>query len=203
MATKMPGPPDDAADAVRSAAQDLLPGRFPRFADAEGAVEVSDPVPILHLGLDTVLSGGDLESAEHVGWRLVVRLGSEPVALADVEVVGGSAQVRQLNYGPYVSSVARAGERSRRTVERRGGEVRLLQVPALYVLAVWHDTDDEGTVVVLDPAPTGFEPGEEYPADEFVQRLRESARAAGPDGSALPEADETDDHPRDQPATST
>ena len=201
MAIKIPGPPDDGADAVRSAAQDLLPGRFPERAHVELPLEVAAPLAVLHLGLDAVLEGADLDAAEHIGWRHVVRLGDEPVALADVDAAHGPAQVRQVNYGPFVASVARAAERSRRAVERRGGDVRLLQVPALYVMALWHEQEDGGTVVVLDPAPAPFEPGQEYDADEFLELLREAARAVGPGGAGLPEPDDEDDEPPRRPRT--
>ncbi len=201
MATKTPRPPRDSADAVRAVAQDLLPARFTRQAFTEMSVDVSEPVPVLHLGLDAILEGAGPQAAVHSGWRHVVHLGGDAVALADVDEVGGGAQVRQLNYGPYVASVEKSLARSRRSLEKLGGEVRLVQVPALYVLALWHDRSDGGDVVVLDPAPAPFEPGTAYDVEEFVAMLREAARAVGPDGSALPEpADGTDDdRPDDEP----
>ena len=195
MATKTPRPPDDSTDAVHAAARDLMPSRFPRQAHAELPVHVSPALAVRHLGLDAVLDGAGLDSATLVGWRHVVRLGDEPVALADVDDSGGGAQVRQLNYGPYVGSVAKAAERSVRAVEKHGGVASLLQIPALYILALWHDRGDDGTVTVLDPAPAPFEPGVAYDADEFVALLREAARAVGPDGSALPEPQDDEKEP--------
>ena len=198
MSPKIPDPPRGGAEAVGAGVQELLPARFPQMARVEDRAEVSDALPVVHLGLDRVLDGGGLDASELVAWRHVVRVAGEPLALADTAPDdGGGAALRQVNYGPFVGSVARTLERLSPTVEKAGGSLRLLQVPALYVLALWHATDggDDDTVTPLDPAPAPFEAGRAYPASEFERMLVESARATGPGGSGLPE-DDDDTTPR-------
>ena len=199
MATTIPEPPKGGADAVRDAAGDLLPGRFPNRAHADVKVDVHPPIAVLNLGLDALREGGGLDAAQFAGWRHLVSVGDAPVALADVDETSGAPEVRQFNYGPFVASVARNMGRVGQVLEREGGEVRLLQVPALYVLALWHDRGDgRGTVTPLDPAPPPFEPGRPYDEAEFLDLLRKVAEAAGPEGSALPEP-EPDGEPQRPP----
>jgi hypothetical protein len=198
MSPKIPDPPRGGIELVGEGVQELLPARFPHAAHADVRPEVASALPVVHLGLDQLRDGAGLDAGELVAWRHVVRVAGEPVALADTDAdPGGGATLRQVNYGPYVGSVARLVDRAAPALERTGGALRLVQVPALYVLALWHERDGENdTVVPLDPAPSPFEAGREYPAREFEKLLTEAARAVGPGGSGLAEDEEdTEDRP--------
>ena len=192
MSPKIPDPPSGGAEVVGDGVRELLPARFPHVAHAEAAADVAEALPVVHIGLDQLLDGGGLDSGEVVAWRHVVRVSGEPVALADTGPdAAGGAELRQVNYGPFVGSVAQAVERVAPRVEKAGGSLRLVQVPALYVLALWHATErGEDTVTPLDPAPSPFVAGRDYPARLFERMLVEAAKAAGPGGSGLAEDDD-------------
>jgi hypothetical protein len=58
-------------------------------------------------------------------------------------------------------------------------DLRVLRLPALYLMALWlKDRDGHADLLVpLDPPPTGIEAGRGYAADELLGELRERARS--------------------------
>lgn len=194
MSKERPNPPESIDALARRQSEELIAARFPERAHAKFEMEMSAAIPSSNLPLDGIQQGAGLDSAVHTGWRYIIIVSGEPVALADVGLApDGSAQFRSLNYGPYVPSIARAVDHGQRAVAKHGGTLELLTMPALYVVAMWHSLGDgEGTITPLDPAPRPFDAGREYPEEDFVQVLTELARSLGPDGSAL--SVESDDH---------
>jgi hypothetical protein len=205
MSKERPTPPESVDSLARRQSEELIVARFPERAHAKFEIEMSPAIPAANLPLDGIQQGAGLDSASHTGWRFIIIVSGEPVALADVGVAAdGTAEFRSLNYGPFVQSIAKAVEYGQRSVAKHGGTLELLSVPALYVVALWHDTaDGEGTITPLDPAPRPFDAGREYPEEDFAQILTELARDVGPDGSALPSTTEdrdgrdTNDHDED------
>ena len=205
MSKERPNPPDNVASLARSQSEELIVARFPERAHSSFEMEMSPAVPASNLPLDGIQQGAGLDSASHTGWRYIIIVSGEPVALADVGLAAdGTPQFRSLNYGPFVPSIAKALEYGQRTVAKHGGTLELISVPALYVVALWHDLGEgEGTITPLDPAPRPFDAGREYPEEDFVQILTELARPLGPDGSALSveaadkEGREPNDHDED------
>jgi hypothetical protein len=199
MPKERPRPPESVDAAARRGCEELIAARFPERAHAELEIAVSPAIPVSNLGLRAIQKGAGLDAATDVGWRFIIIVSGEPLGLADVGLAAdGTPEFRQLNYGPYVSSVAKAVERSRDTMAKRGGQIELLSIPSMYTLALWHDVGDrEGTITPLDPAPAPFDAGREYPEEEFVKLLTEAAQRLGPDGSALAETvddEDKDDH---------
>lgn len=191
MVTNAAQPPDGLIDAVRRAADELLPARMGTTAQgavaradvggAAGDVDVQTPRPLYDIGLDRIADGSGLESARQVGWRTLVNVGASPVAMADSADDDDGPTVRSMNYGPFVAGLAEAADSSPRRADadtdesdRAQIDERILQVPALYFVGLWlHDEERPGDDVVVParPAPPGLEPGTMYPAAEVLEHL--------------------------------
>jgi len=187
MPLKVMEPPDAVQRAAAAHVHELATPRgvFPALRDVvREELALVAPHRIFTAGLDVLLERG-LEAAAPAGWRYLVADRDRIVASA--EVAGDSGEAPLLNGGPYVGSTAAAiGELERLPPVTAGDfELRLLKVPALYVVAAWL-VGEQRLVVPLAPAPSFLEPGRPYTEEEFVAALREPARrvlaAEGPSG---------------------
>ncbi|MDT0347207.1 hypothetical protein [Streptomyces litchfieldiae] len=129
-------------------------------------------------------AGRGLAAARPVAWRYLVERGGTAVALADTverprDVEGGGGHVlAQVNYGPFVSGIARALAAAERADEAAEVEPRVLHVPALRLVAVWlHQLGGEDRLVPAEPSPEGIEANVARPAGELLAQLAERARA--------------------------
>jgi len=135
------------------------------------------PQQVYLLGLDDIRAGRGLESAKSSGWRYLVEApDGRSIAIAESVTDPRGAQVfAHLNYGPFVAGTAEA----LRVAERANlpsAEVKLLEIPALYLVALWLQHRDSATLIPIAPAPSGLEANRSYPARELLDLLREQAR---------------------------
>jgi hypothetical protein len=102
-----------------------------------------------------------------------------------VDVGGGRQEFSHFNEGPFVASTATALEAVRDLAEAESAELelRLLHIPALYMLAFWlHGEDTRSDLLVpLYPAPPEVEPYRPYPVAELLNLLRSKASELLPD----------------------
>lgn len=187
MPTAPPPPPEGLLDAVRQTASELLPARIQStghegFAaeGGVGAMDVTAPRPLYHLGLEQLTSGRGLDAADVVGWRTLVTLGGRPVAASDVDVSGDAPVVNAMNYGPFVEGLARAGGAQEAAGSQAGGggeadlEERVLQVPGVYFVGLWlhNDADPtQDTVIPASPAPPGLAADQAYRVQDVLRVL--------------------------------
>jgi hypothetical protein len=141
-------------------------------------LELAVPHDVYTLGLDRLSAGASIRDAEAVGQRFLVVDGDTPVSSAEVTREGGDFQA---NEGPFVAATLAAIEQAEQDPELSDGryELRLLRIPALYLMALWLK-DDEGDgdlVIPLDPAPEPLEPGRHYRPDELMGELARMAQA--------------------------
>ena len=87
-----------------------------------------------------------------------------------------------VNAGPFVSGTVDALAVAEQVAEadERQLELRLLNVPALYLMSVWlqpssQEGADEGLFVPIAPAPPGFEANRTYDRGEFTSALGSAA----------------------------
>jgi hypothetical protein len=151
------------------------------------SLDVSAPHDVYTLGFDALVAGKGLEAAEPVGRRVLIMRADEPVATAELADPEGAGSLSATE-GPYTESTASTiAEVETWSVVADGDyELRLLRLPAVYLMALWlkDRSGDDDLLVPLDPAPPGVEPGRGYDESELFRTLREQARSR---------ADEPDD----------
>jgi hypothetical protein len=154
-------------------------------ADPE-TLDVAAPHDVYTLGLDALASGAGLEAAEPVGQRVLLMRAEEAVATAEL-ADPSAGEGLSTTEGPFTESTAAtiAAVESWPQVAEGDYELRLLRVPAVYLMALWLKDRSGGDdlLVPLDPAPAGLEAGRGYGVSELLGELRELAasRAAGDD----------------------
>jgi hypothetical protein len=150
-------------------------------------VSLAMPHPIYTLGLNDLLNRrpiDDLGEHDITGWRYLVQDHERTVAGVELAVDPETSDVRfaQLQSGPVAESTEATirGAQERDDVRQQSFEVRLLRVPALYVMALWlNDRDaqqNRDLIIPLDPAPSWLEANRAYSADEFMDTLYRKAR---------------------------
>jgi len=139
------------------------------------------PHPVYTVSLQDLMDGRPLRDARLVAWRYLVEADTTPVASAEVVVAEGKPPTfSQFNEGPFVQSTAAAIDELQRRSELQevSYELRALQIPALYVVALWlaDQSGERDLVRPLEPAPDYLEPERLYAGGEFLERLVEPAR---------------------------
>jgi hypothetical protein len=182
-------PPEEAEQLASAGVEDVA--RTARMKTSGGAslattapeqVSLVAPHEMRTIGLDALVDGRPLAEAPTVGWRYLVDAGAGAVASSEVasDEGGQPTSFALLNEGPYVRSTEASLREVSTLPEVESGdyEVRLLKIPALYVVALWlKDLDgDDDLVVPLDPAPPYVEAGRTYREDEFLAALEAPAR---------------------------
>jgi len=150
-----------------------------RLAQAEPSrLELAVPHDVYTLGLDELSAGASLWDAQVVGQRFLVVDGDTPVSSAEVTPGGGGFQA---NEGPFVAATLAAIEEAERDPDLTDGryELRVLRIPALYLMALWlKDDDGDGDLVIpLAPAPEPLEPKRRYQPDELMGALAAMVKA--------------------------
>jgi hypothetical protein len=186
----MPLRPSEPPDAIRRAAaaqvhQLTTPhGVFPALREViREHLELVAPHRMYTLPLNAIIENG-FRAAQPAGWRFLIVDEERVVASAEIAENGEAPSV---NSGAYVNSTAAAIDELERMPAVAEGvfELRILKVPALYVVAAWL-VDESRIVVPLAPAPSYLEPNKTYSEEEFLAALREPAeRVSGlDDGSS-------------------
>ena len=157
----------------------------PEYADRQLAkadrarLAVSLPHDVYAMGLDAIAEGKGLDAAEPVGRRCLVMEGDRPVAAAELADAEGEGDLTTTE-GPFTEATARTVREVEAWPQIAEGEydLRLLRVPALYLMALWlKDRDGSADMLVpLDPAPSGLEAGARYEEGDLLDRLARRAR---------------------------
>jgi hypothetical protein len=177
--------PNRVLEEVRSTLNEFAKrGRFrtPALARARAdRLTLALPHPVYTLSLQDLVDGRRLRDARLVAWRYLVEADRTPVASAEVLVAEGKPPTfSQFNEGPFVESTAAALDELQRRPEldEASYELRALQIPALYVVALWlaDQSGERDLVRALEPAPEYLETERIYPEAEFLERLVEPAR---------------------------
>jgi hypothetical protein len=157
--------------------------RTPALARAKPEqLTLAVPHPVYTLSLQDVIDGRRVREARLVAWRYLVEVDRQGVASAEVIAESGGRPPRfsQFNEGPFVQSTAAAIDELQRTpeIEKAAFELRALQIPALYVVALWlvEPSGEQDLIRPLEPAPSYLEPERLYPEADFLEQLREPAR---------------------------
>ncbi|MFC3965390.1 hypothetical protein [Nocardia jiangsuensis] len=186
MPLHLPDPPADVPDKVKGKLRAFADGAKFSTAALRGArkdqLDLSTPHQIFTLGLDDITAGAGLEAAQPVGWRYLVVDGSQIIASAETTLApDGTEEMSQFTEGPFVLATDRALKVVRKLPQlaAAGFELRLLRIPALYVMALWLHSPISDILAPLDPTPIGKE-GKPVLAAQFLSELAELARTVSP-----------------------
>jgi hypothetical protein len=186
MPLHLPDPPAGVPDKVKSKLHAFAEGSKFTTQALRGAhkdrLDLSTPHEVFTMGLDDVTSGAGLGRAQPVGWRYLVVEGGQLIASAETTLApDGTQDVSQFNEGPFVAETDKAVKAIRKLpqLEAAGFELRLLRIPALYMMALWLHAPATDLLVPLAPSPIGKD-GKAMPAAEFLADLSELASQATP-----------------------
>jgi hypothetical protein len=181
MALLIPDPPSESLKALRESLSTLaIRGSFSARGLREARPEqISATVPhaVYNLTLDAA-KNGKIDVARLSGWRFLLAVDDNVLASAETRSEGGSQAFSHVNAGPFVGGTVDALAAAERIAEadERQLELRLLNVPALYLMAVWlRPSEGDGVFVPVAPAPTGFEADRGYEESEFIDALLSAA----------------------------
>lgn len=184
MAFIAPKPPQQALDAMHSTFLDLSKSRAfrtPALRNAIGPLQLTEPQQVFTLGLSDLVAGKGLDAAKPTGWRYLVQEGDNVLASAETVAGPRGEQVfSAFNESRFVDSSAKAMRAAREfpEVAQGGFELRLLNVPGLYVQALWfHETQGKGDLLQpLAPSPVETPGDRPAPAAVLLKELAAKAR---------------------------
>jgi hypothetical protein len=185
MALHISDPPKESLTALRDSLNTLAErGSFSDRGLREARPEqisATVPHPVFNLTLRDAREG-KIEAARQTGWRFLLAVDEQVLASAETRAEGGHQAFSHVNAGPFVAGTVDALAVAERVADgdERQLELRLLNVPALYLMSVWLQSrsDDgvaNGRFVPIAPAPAGFEPNRVYEESEFLDALRSAA----------------------------
>jgi hypothetical protein len=179
MAMRLPTGPSDAPAAIGKAMRDLgLRGSRSPFESL--TIQASQPIPVFVLQLDQI-SDGFLQRARRRGWRyLLVDTGSA----ADV---GENAEFDSILHGDLPARLMQACERASVMFAERPEvfEPRMLEIPALYVAALWIFGPEQTFFGLLDlDGVPALQPIPQAEFEAHVMALAERARNKPADGTS-------------------
>jgi hypothetical protein len=191
MAISLPKPPPAFDQVVARAVGSTSAAGHLKMAAMGGAgaaVQQSAPHRLFSVELQDLAQGKGIDAARPVGWRTFLVDGQSVVGLAEVAERGGAlANEASVFEGALVERSSEAIEAADQSGAGAADpyELRILQVPALHVLAAWLHGPKDLFVPVMGPNLTSRKI---YPSGDFFAAIQAAARdllkQAGADGSA-------------------
>lgn len=187
MSIKMPEPPKESFQALVSSLQRVSSagGGAAAKLSLEGRRSVESsifyPHKVYNLGLQDIASGRGIDAAHLVSWRYLINQGPGGTAAAEVnyDERKQSNQFSQLNQGAFAGATL---EEIKKVVDNRkfqegSYELRVLRVPALYVIALWlnDQRNHEDVLIPIPPTNEFLKPSEVYTPSQFIAILRKPA----------------------------
>jgi hypothetical protein len=186
MPLRLPEPPTGVPDKVKTKLHAFADGaKFSTKAlrgTRSDQLDLATPHQVFTMGLDDITSGASLDKAQPVGWRYLVTASGKTVASAETTLApDGTNEVSQFTDGPFVAATDKAVKEVGKLpqVGAAGFELRLLRIPALYVMALWLHAPAADLLVPLAPSPIQKD-GKPMPPAEFFADLTELASSSAP-----------------------
>ena len=142
----------------------------------------SEPHPVFYAPLDALAGGKLLEAATQASWRYL--LVQDDAAIAEAELSAGRPGAKGAGAKPLEFLGLTQGPFTAATIETLGAaeklpqvatadyELRLLKVPAVYLVALWlHGAKDDILVPMGDP-PGGLKKNRPYTEAAVIKALR-------------------------------
>jgi hypothetical protein len=152
MNINVPNPPEDSLQVIESALHRFR--RQPNFAAAitseaaaTDSLSIAVPHPVYFVGLKHLAKGKLFSAAKLKAWRYLLLNENEPYAIAELNFKrkNGAPIFSHINYGALVKKTVTglAFAENLETVNENDYELRLIEIPGLYVVALWlHGSDD-------------------------------------------------------------
>ena len=145
--------------------------------------------PVFVLQVDQLESGPSFDAATQVGWRVISESNKQFYAFEFGMDEQGEHALHSVNEGFHVqnSGSTFSGISQRSELVRDNYSVSMLQIPSLFVEAIWLNADagpSEDKFIPIDPAPEFLEADHVYAASEFKNILlanTDNVHAPGPD----------------------
>jgi hypothetical protein len=122
------------------------------------SMQASKPIRLYSLALGDIVDEDSLTHAQPIGWRYLI-YGDGPVAVADLQQSGESEPptFRRLTRGPIAERLNAATLYAARAYDQAGSaalEPRMLEIPALYISALWlHGSDRDVYIPLMGGSP--------------------------------------------------
>lgn len=186
MPLNLPGPPSGVPDQVMSKLHTFADGGKFTTPALRGAqkdqLALSTPHQVFTMGRDDVTSGGGLDRARPVGWRFLIHEGGRVIASAETTPLpDGTHEVSETVEGPFDAATDNAVTAVRNLPQLQGDnfELRLLRIPAVYIMALWLHSPSTDLLVPLAPSSIG-KAGQPMPPAEFFADLSAVATHTAP-----------------------
>jgi hypothetical protein len=133
----------------------------------------SEPYPVYFASLDDLESGTLPDQPGR--WRQLLVTNDEAVGEADLDPDG--SRVVALHRGPRAVGTARAVDSAHKLdrVQTQDYELRLLESPGIYLVAIWLHGATDDVLIPIEPDRTGLPRHQAIPLQEALPRLRERA----------------------------
>jgi hypothetical protein len=159
---------------------------------APATIDLESPHAVYNFELDDIASHKSLDAARFTAWRYIVRSSTAQPAAAEMHsnAAGTTAEFSSVNDGPFVAGTIAAfnAVSSDPGFSKGDWEIRLLRIPALFVMAVWaHEKTGVDMLRPIAPVPPFLDANKTYTAKDFLAALDGPAR----------EKLSTDDRPKD------
>lgn len=140
---------------------------------------VTEPHQVFFIGLQDIADGKLLSSAVQTSWRYLLIDDQTAIGAVELGYIEGSneLQLLQINNGPFVKATI-AGLNFAETlieVQENDYEMRLLEIPALYVIALWlHGEKD--IIIPLSDDNYELKSNTAYSEYEIIAALKKPAK---------------------------
>ncbi|HEX9274822.1 MAG TPA: hypothetical protein VGA51_00280 [Casimicrobiaceae bacterium] len=158
-----------------------VPSHMPAAMRLE-ALSHSEPHPVFYAPLDALAGGKLLDAATQLSWRYL--LVQDDAAVAEAELSVGRRGAKRagakpleflgLTHGPFTAATieALAAAEQLPQVAAADYELRLLKIPAVYLVALWlHGAKDDILIPMGDP-PGGLKKNRPYTEAAVIKALR-------------------------------
>ena len=179
-------PPPQVAETTINALREMAHQKHFRIAplaDAQPSqIKIASGHPVYNIGLTDILSNKPLSAMPLTAWRFIVDSGASDAAAAETfsDTHKGTASFASVNSGPFVAGTiaALAGLSTDPAFAKGDWEIRMIRVPALYIMAVWaHEKNSGNDIIrVTAPVPDYLDQKKSYTWNEFRAALEEPAK---------------------------
>jgi hypothetical protein len=137
------------------------------------------PHHVYFVSLESIAAGKVFSQAELTGWRYIVLDDERPLFAAelDIDLAQGALEFSNTNQGPHVEGTlegVRIAE-SLDDVREHDFELRLLEIPSLYVIALWLHGEEKDLLIPLPPTNPRLTPYDIYTSEELLAAVQNAA----------------------------